>query len=145
MRRVGSVAMICGLVFGLAGCGDPDQQMRTEGAKAARDAVSQVRTARLAGQSLLDQKIITPTTTVLVTDAEEALGKVATSFSARQPETAESRKIYDQTTEALSTAEEGVTDLRIALRSGDLAKVRSQVDELGKTGDQLAKLGEQAK
>jgi hypothetical protein len=137
--------MICGLVFGLAGCGNPDQQMRTEGAKAARDAVSQVRTARLAAQSLLDHKIMTPTTTVLVTDAEEALGKVATSFSARQPETTESRKIYDQTNDALSAAEESITDLRIALRSNDLATVRSQVEELGKTGDQLAKLGEQAK
>jgi hypothetical protein len=145
MRRVGSAALVCGLVFGLAGCGNPDQQMRTEGAKAARDAASQVSTARLAGQSLLEQKIWSPTTTVLVSDAEEALGKVATSFGARQPETVESRKIYDQTTEALSTAEESVTDLRIALRSGDLATVRRQVEELGRTADQLAKLGEQAK
>jgi hypothetical protein len=146
MRRViAVVAVVIGLLVGVAGCGDPDQQMRSEGARAARDAASEVRTARLAAQSLLDHKLWSQPATVLVSDAEDALGKVATTFGAQQPETEESRKIYDQTTEALANAENSVTDLRIALRSDDLAAVRNQVGQLDKTGEQLVQLGERAK
>jgi hypothetical protein len=146
MRRlIAVVAVVIGLLVAVAGCGDPDQQMRSEGARAARDAASEVRTARLAAQSLLDHKLWSQPATVLVSDAEDALGKVATTFGAQQPETKESRKIYDQTTEALANAEDSVTDLRIALRSDDLAAVRNQVGQLEKTGEQLVQLGERAK
>ena len=146
MRRlIAVVAVVIGLLVAVAGCGDPDQQMRSEGARAARDAASEVRTARLAAQSLLDHKLWAQPATVLVSDAEDALGKVATTFGAQQPETEESRKIYDQTTEALANAENSVTDLRIALRSDDPAAVRNQVGKLDKTGEQLVQLGERAK
>jgi hypothetical protein len=136
--------LMLSLILGLAACGDPDQQMLSEGARAAREAVSGVRTAQLAAQSLLDGKIWAQPATVMVTDAEDALGQVATTFDARQPETDESRKTYDQYSEALSNASDGVTDLRIALRGGDLEAVRQQVGQLDETADQLEQLGERA-
>jgi|SRR5215207_3962442 len=143
-RRFAAFWVTIGLVLSLAGCGDPDQQMRSEGARAAREAVSGVRTAQLVAQSLLDGKVWDQPATVMVTDAEEALGQVATTFDARQPESAESRETYDQYSEALSSAADGVTELRIALRNGDLDAVRQQVGQLDKTAEQLEQLGERA-
>jgi hypothetical protein len=129
----------------LAGCAGPDQKMQTEAARAARDAASEVRTARLAAQSLLDQKVWTQPAVVVVSDAEEALGTVATGFSSRQPETDESRKTYDLYSEALTAAEDGVTELRIALNRQDRAAVTAELGQLTKTGEQLVQLGERAK
>jgi hypothetical protein len=146
MRKIAVVALAMGVVAGLAGCGgDPDQKMLSEGARAARDAASEVRTARLAAQSLLDHQIWAQPATVVVTDAEEALDKVASGFDARQPETDESRATYDQYSDALVAAQDGLTELRIALGRSDLAAVSREVGHLEKTGDQLVQLGERAK
>lgn len=147
-RRLAAFGVMAGLVLslilGLAGCGDPDQQMLSEGARSAREAVSGVRTAQLAAQSLLDGRIWAQPATVMVTDSEDALGLVATTFDARQPETDESRQTYDLYSEALANAADGVTELRIALRRGDLETVRQQVGQLDKTAEQLEQLGERA-
>ena len=147
-RRLAALGMTAGLILslilGLAACGDQDQQMLSEGARSAREAVSGVRTAQLAAQSLLDGRIWAQPATVMVTDAEDALGQVATTFDARQPETDESRQTYDLYSEALANAADGVTELRIAVRSGDLETVRQQVRQLDKTAEQLEQLGERA-
>lgn len=139
MRRM--CVAIC-LLATLVGCGDPDQKLQSEAARAARDAASEVRTARLAAQTLLDSKMWSPPAIVMVTDAEEAVGKVATGFSARQPETDRSRKTYDLYSDALTAAEDGVTELRIALNRNDRAAVAAELEQLGKTGEQLVQLGE---
>jgi hypothetical protein len=140
-----SLAVALCVLAALTACGNPDQQMQSEAARAARDAASEVRTARLAAQSLLDSKVWSQPAVVVVTAAEEAVGKVATGFSARQPETDESRKTYDLYSDALTAAEDGVTELRIALKRNDRAAVAAQVEQLGKTGEQLVQLGERAK
>ena len=139
-----TAGLVLSLILGLAGCGDPDQQMLSEGARSAREAVSGVRTAQLAAQSLLDGRIWAQPATVMVTDSEDALGLVATTFDARQPETDESRQTYELYSEALANAADGVTELRIALRRGDLETVRQQVGQLDKTAEQLEQLGERA-
>jgi hypothetical protein len=136
---------ICALLAGLlllTACGDPDQQLQSEAARAARDAASEVRTARLTAENLLDQKIWSQPAVVVVTDAEDALGKVATSFSARQPETDKSRQTYDLYSDALAAAEDGVTELRIALNRNDRDAVTAEIGQLTKTGEQLVQLGE---
>jgi hypothetical protein len=139
-----SLAVALCVLAALTACGNPDQQLQSEAARAARDAASEVRTARLAAQSLLDSKVWSQPAVVVVTAAEEAVGKVATGFSARQPETDESRKTYDLYSDALTAAEDGVTELRIALKRNDRAAVAAQVEQLGKTGEQLVQLGERA-
>jgi hypothetical protein len=145
IRALAILAMTFGLVAGLAGCGDPDQKLLGEGARAARDAASEVGTARLAAKSLLDHKLWTAPATQLVTESEEALGKVASTFDAQQPETAKSRQKYDEISKALSDAQDIVTELRIALNNNDLGTVADQVTQLEQTGQQLDRLGEQAK
>jgi hypothetical protein len=137
-------AMVLGVVAGLAGCGDADQKILADGARAARDAASEVGTARLAADALLNHKLWKAPAVQLVTDAEQALGKVTSTFDAQQPETGRSRQTYDTFSKALSTAEDNVTELRIALNNNDLGTVADQVVRLQTIGQQLDRLGEQA-
>jgi hypothetical protein len=146
MRRPAAVvASVVIALAGLTGCGDPDQKMLSEGARAARDAASDVGTARMAAESLLDHKLWPQPANVLVSDAEQAVGKVATTFDERQPTTERSRATYDEFSAALSDAETSVTDLRIALQNDDLAAVAQQITELRKAGQRLDQLGERAR
>lgn len=146
MRRlVGWCGIGCLVLAILAGCGNADQQLRSEGARAARDAASAAGTARLAGQSFLDHKLWPQPATRLVGAAEESLGKVAGTFSLQQPETPASRQLYDQITKALDDAESTVTDLRIALTNSDLDGVAKLVRELSGALEELRRLGESAK
>jgi hypothetical protein len=129
----------------MAGCGDPDQQLRSEGARAGREAASAAGTARLAGQSFLDHKLWSQPATQLVSDAEKALGQVSSTFDQQQPETASSQKVYDQVAKTLDDAAGNVTDLRIALTNGDQDRVVKLVKELADTTEELRTLGETAK
>jgi hypothetical protein len=147
MRRSASViAGLACLATALTGCGgDSQQKMLTEGARTAREAASEVNTVRLISQQLLDHRLWSPSATRMVKDSEETLGKVATSFTSRQPATSPSRQTYDEFSDALDAAESAVEDTRIAMANGDLTKVREQVGTLDKLSDQLRKLGESAK
>jgi phosphohistidine phosphatase SixA len=144
-RAVGWCGIGC-LVLGIAaGCGDPDQQLRSEGARAAREAASAVGTAELAGQSFLDHKLWSQPATQLVSEAEQSLGKVSSTFDQQQPRTRASRKTYDDVSKTLDEAAGNVTDLRIALTNGDKAGVAELVKELTDTTEGLRRLGETEK
>jgi len=146
MRRlIGWCGVGCLVLVTTLGCGDPDQQLRSEGARAARDAASAVGTARLAGQSFLDHKLWSQPATQLVGEAEDSLGQVGSTFDRQQPRTASSRKTYDDISKTLNDAEGTVTDLRIALVNNDLEAVTEAVRQLSEPADELRKLGETAK
>ncbi|QNE21297.1 hypothetical protein F1D05_29505 [Kribbella qitaiheensis] len=141
----GMIAVAAIVLALAAGCGDPDQKMLDAGARAARDTASEVGTARLAAQSVLDHKLWNAPATQVVADAEQAIGKVASTFDTQQPQTGRSRQTFDTFSAALSTAQDNVTELRIALKNDDLGTVADQVKALQTIGQQLGKLGEQAK
>lgn len=147
MRRAGMViaVLIC-LTTALTGCaGDSQQKMLTEGARAARDAASEVNTVRVTSQQLLDHRLWSRSATRMVQDSEEALSKVSDSFGTRQPATDASRETYDRFTDALDAASSALRETRIAMANDDLGKVREQIAVLTKVGDQLGELGESAK
>jgi hypothetical protein len=126
----------------MAGCGNADQQLRSEGARAAREAASAASTARLAGQAFLDHKLWSQPAIQLVGEAEKSLGQAGSTFDEQQPQTPASRKTYDQISQSLNDAAGNVTDLRIALTNGDPAGVAKSVDELTDTAAGLRRLGE---
>jgi hypothetical protein len=142
---IGWCGVGCLVLAVAAGCGDADQQLRSEGARSARDAASAAATARLAGQSFLDHKLWSQPATQLVSDAEKALGQVTSAFDGQQPKDADSRKFYDQVSKTLDDAAGNVTDLRIALTNGDQAGVVKLVKELADTTEGLRRLGETEK
>jgi hypothetical protein len=129
----------------LSGCGDPDQKLRAAAAQAARETASEVNTARLAVEQLQAGRLWQQPAQQLVSDAEKAVGKAATSFSSQQPSTDASRRTYEQVTDVLDAAQTAVTAIRIALGNDDLAAAVRQADELGKTGAELDRIGELAK
>ncbi|GAA3588879.1 hypothetical protein [Kribbella ginsengisoli] len=146
MRRViGWFGIGCLVIAFAVGCGDPDRQLRSEGARAAREAASAAGTAELAGQSFLDHKLWSQPAGQLVSEAEEALGKASSTFDQQQPTTRASRKTYDEVSKTLDDAAGNVTDLRIALDNGDVDGVAELVKELAGTTEGLRKLGETAK
>jgi hypothetical protein len=146
MRRlIGWCGVGCLVLAATVGCGDPDQQLRSDGARAARDAASAVGAARLAGQSFIDHKLWSQSATQLVSEAEKSLGQVGSTFDQQQPKSASSRKTYDDISKTLNDAEGNVTDLRIALVNDDLEGVTSAVRQLGQAADELRQVGETAK
>jgi hypothetical protein len=144
-RVIGWCGVGCLVIAVATGCGNADQQLRSEGARAAREAASAAGTARLAGQSFLDHKLWSQPATQLVSDAEKALGQVSSTFDEQQPKTPASRKTYDQISKTLDDAAGNVTDLRIALTNGDNNGVAELVKELSDTTEGLRELGETAK
>ncbi|MFI5734926.1 hypothetical protein ACIA49_32735 [Kribbella sp. NPDC051587] len=146
MRRlIGWCGIGCLAVVLTAGCGNPDQQLRSDGARAARDAASAVGTAELAGRSFLDHKLWSQPATQLVTESEQALSQAGSTFDQQQPTTETSRKTYDQVSKTLDDAAGNLTDLRIALTNGDRDGVAELVEKLAITTEGLRRLGETAK
>ncbi|MFI5713457.1 hypothetical protein [Kribbella sp. NPDC051620] len=146
MRRViGWCGIGCLVIAVTAGCGDPDQQLRSEGARSAREAASAAATAELAGRSFLDHKLWSQPATQLVSESEKAIGKVSSTFDQQQPKTRAARKTYDQISQTLDDASGNITDLRIALTNGDEGGVAELVKELADTTEGLRRLGETAK
>ena len=144
-RVIGWCGVGCLIIATATGCGDPDQQLRSEGARAAREAASAAGTAELAGQSFLDHKLWSQPATQLVSEAEQALGQVSSTFDQQQPKTRASREAYDQVSKTLDDAAGDVTDLRIALTNGDEGGVAELVKELSDTTEGLRRLGETEK
>jgi ABC-type sugar transport system substrate-binding protein len=139
------IAVLLLLLITLSGCSGPDQKIRETGAQAARDAASEVSTFRLAVQQLLEHNLWSQPANQLVKDAEKALGRVATSFDSQQPETEESRQVFNEITQAIDDAETAVTTTRIALGNDDLTAAARQVAVLEQAAKKLGELGELAK
>jgi hypothetical protein len=138
---------ICGLllVVLLAGCQDPDQQVRAAAAQSAREAASDVSTARLAVEQLQAHRVWSRSAEQLVADAEKGVDQAVDSFAAQQPSTDESRRIYEQVGQALDDAQQAVTATRIALGNGDSAAAVREIGVLRAAAAELGRIGESAK
>jgi hypothetical protein len=136
------VAGLAGVL--VAGCGG-DEAMRSDGARAARDAGSEVRTVRVVAGAFLDDKLWSRSASRMVSDAETALGTVATKFDAEQPTTPGARVTYDRVSKALDDAQDAVVTARIALGNDDRAGLRRALGSLDDSAVQLGELGELAR
>ncbi|MFI5694107.1 hypothetical protein ACIA58_19830 [Kribbella sp. NPDC051586] len=129
----------------LAGCGDPDQKLRENAAQTARTAASEVNTTRLVVEQLRAHRIWAQPAGRMVDDAEKSLGKTADAFSAQQPSTEQSARLYEQVNATLDTAVSTVTAVRIALGNDDLAGAEQQLPALRQSGQDLGQVGELTK
>jgi hypothetical protein len=139
--------VVAGVAFVLmvAGCGSAeDQQLTDAAAQSAREAASEVGTAQLAVEQLLADKLWSRPANQMVRDAEKNLGKLTSSFESQQPQTDNSRRIYDQTDKALSDAQQAVTAIRIALGNDDLGAASRQLAVLQRSEETLDRIGELA-
>lgn len=142
MRRAAAIALLMLLV--LTGCGNPEQKLRSAAAQSARQAASEVSTARLAVEQLRSQHIWMRATGQVVKDAEKGVETASSSFSSQQPSTATSTQLYEQVTKTLDDAQTAVTAVRIALGNDNLAAAEQQLPALRKSAADLARIGELA-
>ncbi|HEY3556994.1 MAG TPA: hypothetical protein VGL05_06015 [Kribbella sp.] len=139
------VAGILVMVATLNGCAGPDDRIRQSAAQSAEEAVSEVNTTRLTIEQLRAHKLWPQPAGAMVGDAEKGLEQAASSFSAQQPSTPESRRVYEQTTKALDDAQSAVTAVRIALGNDNLAAAERQLVALRTSSTDLGKIAELAK
>jgi hypothetical protein len=150
-RRLGSwlIHVLGGvLVVALFGCAGPttdNDAMRSQAARSAASAASEVETLRLAIATQLDGNSWWRYTDVIVTDSETALGSIESTLSSRQPPTREVDAIREDTVTALGEAVDLAIDIRIAERRHDEKTLRSLLPKLSTMSARLSALESQAR
>ncbi|HWD80501.1 MAG TPA: hypothetical protein VG497_16510 [Kribbella sp.] len=143
MSRAAAIALLVLLI--LTGCSSPEQKLRSAAAQSARQAASEVSTARLAVEQLRTHHLWTRAAGQIVKDAETGVESASSSFSSQQPSTATSTQLYEQVTKTLDDAQTAVTAVRIALGNDNLTAAEQQLPALTKSAADLARIGELAK
>jgi len=98
----------------------------------AESALSEVQTARLVARAAADGSAFGPYTGLVLSDAEESLGGLASTFGSIQPPDERADDVRDDLGAMLDDAEDHVADVRIAARRGqlaDLADVAAPLDD----------------
>jgi len=141
-HRRRSTAMVAASLLGavLGGCIAPafDSGAFTHNAIEALDAAtSETRTARLALQAKLGDRVTQPYVDTVVTASEKALGPIQDSFGTVDAPSTTDDALRDDVTTLLSDAADALTAARIAVRRHDEAAMKGSVAELGSVSDRL--------
>jgi hypothetical protein len=86
----------------------------------ADGALSAVQTARLVAKTASRGSAFGPYTGQVLSDAEESLGKLASTFGSIQPPDERADKVRSDLGSIINDAEDHVADVRIAARRGEL-------------------------
>jgi hypothetical protein len=119
--------------------------MRSQAARSASSAVSEIETLRLAVLTQLDGNAWWRYTDVVVTDSETALGSIESTLSSRQPPSRRTEAIWNATVTALGDAVDLAVDVRVAERRENEDELRSLVPKLTAMSDRLSHLEERAR
>ena len=106
-------------------------------ATTAKSALSHVQTVRLAAETATAGKAFGPYVTELVSDAEEALDGLESTFGSIQPPGARADALGRELGELLASAAENVRDVRVAARRGALSGLEEAAEPLGHDADAL--------
>lgn len=112
--------------------------------QSAKKMTGIVGAARLAAQLDLDGKMLRTLTDNVVTDAENDAESVVTSLDSVQPPDQGSVQLRSDADDVLQNAASQLADLRIAVRRGDQAGMRTTIGDLGKTLSEVQHLQEVA-
>jgi hypothetical protein len=142
MRRLLATAVLLVAVTGCVGPAPSVDSYEGKAAHTARDALSQLQTARLA----VEHSGGMPAAyleTVLV-DAEESYSSVEAAFTSIQPpDDPAADRLRDELDPMLSDGSDGMTELRILARRGDTAELRSAAAKLAELAEGLDRFGEE--
>ena len=145
MRRpaLGS-AWVALVLVGLAACSShPVGPARTyasyegKAATTAESALSAVETVRLAAGAGADGHAFGPYLGQVVSDQEEALSSLEGTFGSIQPPDGRADRLRSELDELLSASLGHVTDVRIAVRRGELAGLGDTAHPLDADADAL--------
>ena len=117
----------------LGGCIAPalDQGAFEQNAKSALEsAASETSTAQIAVDVLLSGKATNAYADTVVTDSENAMGGIETSFGVVDPPAATQDGLRDEVLTLLGDADDALAHARIAIRRGDVSSLREAHKEL---------------
>jgi hypothetical protein len=96
----------------------------------AQSALSEVQTARMVAQTASRGDAFGPYTGQVLSDAEESLGGLASTFGSIQPPDERADAVRDDLDALLGDAEDHVADVRIAARRGALETLADDISAL---------------
>ena len=105
----------------------------------AESVLSSVETARLAAQVGTRGDAFGPYVSVLLSESETAAGRAQTSFESIQPPDRRSDATRARLTRLLNRSVDVLARLRISARRGELGRLATQAQPLGRLADQLGK------
>jgi hypothetical protein len=125
------------VLFGLVGCVGPAPttgQYEGKAAHTAKDALSQLETARLAVEN--SGRMPAGYLETVLVDAEQAFGSIQTTFDSIQPpDQPRADALKADLDPLLSDGSDGITELRILARRGDTGRMATVSRDLGATAE----------
>lgn len=118
-----AIAMV---TWGTSGCVSPAftaDHYQQQALQSVAASESELQTTRIALESMINHRIFATTADELVSGSEGALGSVASAFRAVQPPNGSS-DVQSLTLHYVSSAEDAVTQARIAVRRSDSPALR---------------------
>jgi hypothetical protein len=143
-QLLGAGALVLGILAS-PGCAPPpssDSAFRSEAQQSAEAMVSELRTTLVATQTQLDDNAWWRYTDVVVTEAETAAGTIEETFTSLQPPSHGIEPLYDETSRSLGDAADLLTEMRVAVRWRDTARIRSLRPQIDRAADELETLEE---
>ena len=137
MRGLQTAVVVALLAIGAA-CAGParthnDFQLKAK--STAETTLSAIGTTQLVVRLAADDRAFANYLSVLIGDAEEEASSAQSTFDSIQPPNEDSDALRSQLGDLLSTANDTIADIRIAVRRGQLSDLATQADEL----EQIAK------
>jgi hypothetical protein len=108
----------------------------------ARSALSAVNTVRLAARTGSADHGFGPYLSVLISEQEESVSGVQGTFDSIQPPDGRADDLRDELDGLLADALEHVTDVRLAVRRGDLRELASKAEPLATDAKKLDRFTE---
>ena len=133
-------AVVMALVATGAACAGParthnDFQLKAK--STAETTLSAVGTTQLVARLAADDRAFANYLSVLVGDAEDEGASAQSTFESIQPPNEESDALRSQLDDLLSTANDTIADVRIAVRRGQLSEVATYDDALEQSAKDL--------
>jgi hypothetical protein len=140
VRRWVRPGLAAAAILGLAGCVTPAtgaDSYRGKASMSVEAAISEVESARITVQALLDDRMLTPYADETITASETALDSIAAAFGSVQPPVG-ADELRETVTSLVSDAEDAVAAARIATRRSDRVELIQAMSELDVVADELA-------
>lgn len=130
MRRAIAAVVLAGLLSGCVSPARNQPQYRQKAVQALGAAASEVATSLLTVQQHDRHKIFSSYADEVITSTENTAGSIGNAFGSVQPPDHTSDEIRKGVMAQLASAQDAITDARIAIRRKDEPSVRTAADEL---------------
>jgi hypothetical protein len=136
--RLAVLCLVVALCAGCAGASRTDGDYRLKAQQTAKALTAVVGSAQLAAQQYLEGRLPQAYADYVISRAEQDGSSIQTAFDSRQPPDSDADHLRSEVDQPLQQITGDLTDLRVALRVDDHARLR---DTLRALADPLRALG----